>query len=177
MNNNDIADALDKAVKYYGQKVDAYLSGGGYPSGKDAYRSGYKPIEKTKVIGSQTVTADKVSQTISYGSEKEAPYAIAYEFGSGEHGKEGKTYVIRPKNKKMLLVGSKSGWFPKSIENVKKSRKFHGMGDEEDRYLFSRVDHPGVAPKPFALPVLRQEINEIVKIVGQEVLASLKRTL
>jgi hypothetical protein len=184
MNDNDIAKALDKAVRYYGQKVDAVLSSGNYPSGKDPYRDEYKPIEKTKVVHDPITADGKVSQTITYGSEKEAPYAVAYEFGSGEQGPKGETYVIRSKGK-LLAIGlgplksGRSAWKPSNKKAVFASKKFRGLFEyeNEDVYLFDFVDHPGVEPRPFAQPTLTKELNNMTKIVGQEIFASIVRTL
>ena len=128
MNDNDIIKALGKAVSYYNDKVKAFLSQGNYPSGQDAYRKEYKPIQDTANIGNARVDAGSISQTITYGSPKEAPYATAYEFGSGEHIGQG-TYPIKGKNGPLAigkagLLRGRSGWKPVNRAGVLSSKKF-----------------------------------------------------
>ena len=185
MNDNDLTKALDKAIKYYKDKVNQRLSQGNYPSGQDPYRSNYKPIQDTANIRPPVISGDTVSQSITYGG-KDAPYASAFEFGSGEHDptSSGK-YPIVSKGSPLAigkggLLRSRGGWKPVSKPAVYASKKFLGMGEDvagEEVYLFERIDHPGIKPRPFAVPTLRDEEKKIVEIIGYEIIASIKRDI
>jgi hypothetical protein len=183
--NDDITKALTKAVEYYRDKVNQKLAQGNYPSGQDPYRSSYKPIEKTAEIKPPVTTGDGVSQTITYGG-KDAPYTAAFEFGSGIHDPTSPgTYPITSKGT-LLAVGkgpllrSRRGWKPVNKPAVYASKKFVTMGEDvqgEEVFLFQNVDHPGIKPRPFAVPTLKEEQKKIAEIVGQEVVASIIREL
>lgn len=175
MDNSDIAKALDTAVKYYGMKVNEFLSSKKteYPSGQDAYRKNYKPIQDTMKISPVETKNDGYSQTISYGG-RDAPYAAAYEFGTPE-------YEIPSKGIPMAVgkagvLRTKGGWKPVDRRAVFASKKFRGAFnmDEEEIYLFSTVTHPAFKGKPFVQVVLSQEQNNIAKIVGENIFKSLK---
>jgi len=179
MNDNDLAKALEKAVRYYNVRVTAYLNQGDYPTGQDAYRSSYKPIQDTANIHDPVKSGNQVSQTITYGSNKEAPYAVAYEYGSGEHGLGGEKYTIRAKGKplavgKANLIRGRRGWIPVNRVGVFASKKFISLAEYggDDIYLFSYVEHPGIAARPYAQPVLDAEQDNITQIIGNEVFAS-----
>lgn len=192
LTNDNILKSLNSAIDYFSERVSVYLVPGKYPSGKDPYRPEYKPIQETKVKGNPKVSGNEISQTVSYGSNY-APYAPAYEFGSGEHAitNPGK-YIIKGKKdvrvvtfprmrgkrrsvrvEKGLAVGAgpqqrgRGGWFPSSIINVKRSPKFLAMGGK-DVYLFSFVEHPGISARPFLEPVWLLEQQNITNMVGQE---------
>ena len=185
MNSNsvDIEKALDNTVRYYGQKVSEYLNSnkGKYPSGQDAYRKNYKTIQDSEKIGSVQTTAEGYSQTISYGGV-DAPYATAYEFGTPE-------YVINAKSVPMAvgkatLMRGRGGWKPVNRAGALASKKSRGLAylynkkvPELEIFLFSSVDHPKFAPRPYAQTVLTQEQDTIVKKVGQEVFISITKVI
>ena len=99
--------------------------------------------------------------TISIGMKKgEAEAAAAYEFGSGLHGKEGKTYPITPKNAPVLAFG----WNPKFTPWG--SPKFVGIG-RGGKYLFRYVDHPGVEARPYMKPAIEENKEEMKRLIGE----------
>ena len=75
-----------------------------------------------------------------YADPDIAPMAVAYEYGSGERGPEGKTYPIRAVNAPALTFF----WLPggKKIEPY------------AELVSFQRVDHPGVEANSFLQPAL-----------------------
>lgn len=149
MNNNDVEKALSKAISYYGLKVQAFLQQGKYPTGQDPHRKEYKPIENTKEILPAVISQDEIRRRIQFGDEDTAPYAAAFEFGSGKQSiKSPGTYRIEPKEEitvikypgqrgkraflvkeKALAVGSgpklrgRGGWFPTNEAGVAASPK------------------------------------------------------
>lgn len=178
MKNSDVAKALDSAVRYYGMKVNEFLSTNKaqFPSGQDAYRKNYKPIQDTMNIGPVQNTEIGFSQTITYGGS-DAPYATAYEFGTPE-------YEITAKDVPMAvgkagIMKTRGGWKPVNRTGALRSKKFRGLVEynQEEVFLFSTVTHPAFKPRPFASVVLEQERENIVKKIGQEVLASVIRDL
>lgn len=88
-----------------------------------------------------------------------APDARAQEFGSGLHARRGvkATYVIKPKNKKLLAFGwevlnnmiEMGGFDDAKFILQEHSAKFVGYSDQVDengfpKALFTYVDHPGI---------------------------------
>ena len=92
-----------------------------------------------------------------------APEAFAYEFGSGIHRPENPgTYVISPKEKSMLAF-----FWDKVDKNSPVGNKFRGISKETGKALFTFVDHPGVAAKPYDRPAIEETKDEIREIIGQ----------
>lgn len=86
-----------------------------------------------------------------------APQGAAFEFGSGIHATKGTpgTYVIKPKNKSALAFD-----WPGHESGMKPGPKFIGYG-RDGKLLFTYVDHPGVAPKPYLHPAITQYRSEM----------------
>jgi len=118
-------------------------------------------VSKNMKVGKvETKGSGALGITISIGMKKdEAPAAAAYEFGSGLHGKEGKTYPITPKNAPVLAFG----WNPKFTPWG--SPKFVGIG-RGGKYLFRYVDHPGVEARPYMKPAIEENKEEMGKLIG-----------
>jgi hypothetical protein len=95
---------------------------------------------------------------------KEAPAAGAYEWGSGIHATKGKrgTYIIAPRTK-----GALAFFWDKVDEGSKTGAKFRGISPTTGKAIFSYVDHPGVAPRPYLVPTIHETKNEFKKILGQ----------
>lgn len=143
------------------QEIKTKLSSG-YPSG-DSERD-LDPIQDTIEIGQvQDLGEGSKSISITLGGEK-APYAVAYEYGSGIHGAKGATYKITPHKASLLRfpVGSPpEGRWP-MFSNVGTAISEPG----QDVY-FEEVDHPGVRAKPFVKPSIVKVAPQITKILGQ----------
>jgi hypothetical protein len=94
--------------------------------------------------------------------ETGAPHAIAFEYGSGEHGEEGGKYVITPDKAEYLAFD----WQPEFVPWG--SRKFFGAILEDPgnstagRYFFNLVEHPGVEARPYMKPAVDSEIESFV---------------
>ena len=96
-----------------------------------------------------------------------APEAAAFEYGSGIHATKGVrgTYEILPRNKRALAF--RGGWSPENPIGAMNSEKFIDYIDDEDLWIFKRVDHPGVAPRPFLAPaIVAYKPNLRTKIVN-----------
>ena len=94
--------------------------------------------------------------TISIGlKEDEAPAAAAYEFGSGLHGKEGKTYPIVPKMTGGVLIFPKERW-----------ASYNPPPDAPDLFRFGKVDHPGVKARPYMKPAIEENKEEMGEMIG-----------
>src|SRR3990167_1272565 len=91
-----------------------------------------------------------------------APDALAYEYGSGIHRQENAgTYEIRPKNKRALAFA-----WPGHTADFPRGGKYIGPG-RDDKLLFTFVDHPGVAARPYNTPAIEEAIPEMRQIIGQ----------
>lgn len=86
--------------------------------------------------------------TVSAG----APHALVIEEGSGQHGRKGAPYRIRPRQRRALRIPVEGG------------------------FIFRReIWHPGVAPRLYLASALEQELSEIERIFGDHVELALAR--
>jgi len=122
--------------------------GSGYPSGNPVY--GWIPIQDTIFIGDVKQDNIGTSITIELGGEK-APYAAAYEWGSGLHATKSapRLYPIVAKNAPNLVFfwQERGKWF---------------VGPRLP------IGHPGVAPKPYIKPSIDENKVEMKKILARE---------
>jgi hypothetical protein len=87
-------------------------------------------------------------------SENAAPMAGAYEYGSGEHGEEGKRYKI-PTIPGLLAIPREryeAPYFP----------------PERDPVILASVKHPGVEARPYIAPSIVKIIPRMKKIFAEE---------
>lgn len=88
-----------------------------------------------------------------------APMARAYEYGSGEHGDEGKAYKI-PAGELGYLAFPLARWPNyRPPPNVKKTFVFPGMVSSKDYVM-----HPGVEAKPFLQPAIDDNLQDIGRL-------------
>lgn len=89
-----------------------------------------------------------------------APEAMAYEYGSGIHSEKGEAYVILPREKRALAF-----FWDKANASIPRL--------PDGRVLLQKVNHPGVAAKPYIEPSL-EELRKTVKgIISVQVKKSL----
>lgn len=138
----------------------------GYPPGNPEY--GWVPIQDTITIGQVSEGNGQSSITISLGGER-APYAAAYEWGSGIHKTRGSpgTYVIKPRDK-----GALAFYWPGHESGMRPGKKFIMYGND-GRLLFTYIDHPGVEAKPYIEPSIQENKQEVKKILAREFKMSL----
>lgn len=122
-----------------------------------------KRIKDATSIGSPVVKGDGgyIDVTIDL-SEDAAPMAAAFEYGSGIHGEEGKTYKITHKTAGKALQIPRGRW-----------EKFNPPPDRDPLY-FMKVDHPGVKAVPYIRPTIVDNKKEIAKIIGREFISTIK---
>jgi hypothetical protein len=102
--------------------------------------------------------------TYSIEIKVDHPAAGAFEYGSGIHATKGTkgTYVIAPKTK-----GALAFFWDKVGEGSKTGAKFRGISKTTGKAIFSYVEHPGVAPRPYLVPTINDTKEEFKKILGQ----------
>lgn len=168
--SSDILAALVKAAQYLTNAIQTKLNSGDYPTG-DSER-GFTSIQEAMSIGSPQQESDRSYIDIIIDmSDNVAPYAAAYEFGSGIHSTKGskETYPIVPVEAGALaLRGNGKPWIPSNPIGAMRSKKFVDYNDADGVFIFSRVDHPGIRPNPYIVPTVEKEKDEIVKIMGKE---------
>lgn len=120
----------------YKDHLYQYLESRNYPSG-DAKR-GLKPIQDTIEVGQPTATDYGYRVEVSVGGP-EAPYTLAFEYGSGIHRTRGvpDKYPIRG-NPFLAFYWEKIGEF----------------------VVLPGVSHPGIKAVPFIEPSLKSFFNE-----------------
>lgn len=158
---------LNKALHHLEERIKDKLSESGYPSGSDEHRPNYVSIEDSAIVQeAKEVGEDKYEASISYGGE-DAPYALAYEFGSGEQG-GGKRYEIFAVNTDALYFY----W-----EKIQAWTLVPKTPTRPTYYLpysnllvigKGKVDHPGIKPKPYAIQTLINETDTMLDMIGQE---------
>lgn len=115
-------------------------------------------VSKNMKVGKvETKGSGALGITISIGmKENEAPAAAAYEFGSGEHGREGKPYPIVPRKSGGFLVFPKERW-----------PGYAPPPDAPNVFFFSKVMHPGVKARPYMKPAIEENKEEMKRLIGE----------
>ena len=94
---------------------------------------------------------------------KKAPEARAFEYGSGIHNPRNPgTYEIHPKNVSLLAF-----YWDKVDKNSPTDGKFLGISNKTGKALFTYVDHPGVAARPYIRPSITEKSAEMRQIIGR----------
>ncbi len=88
---------------------------------------------------------------------RQAPMALAYEFGSGLHAERdvNKTYTIKPRERRALAF-----FWPGRTSNYPRGRKYIGPAPD-GRLMFNYVDHPGIRARPYIRPALESTLEEL----------------
>lgn len=149
--NQDIHAALVQVANLVVASMKNKLSSG-YPSGD---KQGLSPIQDTISVGQVQQEMNGLSIMITLGG-KDAPYARAYEWGSGIHATRGTPHLIpiAAKNAPNLVF-----WWEKG------NKLFVGPK--------LPIGHPGVAPKPYIEPSIRENKAQMKKIMGREFKAAI----
>jgi hypothetical protein len=162
MDSNSILAALGKVGKLFYDTMLGKLNSGKYPKG-DAKR-GFSSIQNATSVEAPIKEGDGYSVTIKIDLKK-APYAWAYEKGSGLHGLMGAKYPILPRNVPEMKFPL-SDWpnFQPGLTKVAPNK--YGV------FALTKVSHPGVEEKPYIEPTITQINDEVKKILAQEFKAS-----
>lgn len=159
VSNADLLVALAKVGNLFYQRMLSRLDSGDYPPG-DSQR-GYTTIQSATSVQPAKIEDGRGIVEIHIDLRK-APYAGAYEWGSGEHATQGPrgTYPIRPKRGAYMVFpeGDWPQWVP-SDNNIK---PWHGM------FLLTKVEHPGVEAKPYIAPTVAETQPEVRQILARE---------
>jgi len=173
---------LVEAARHFVNAMTVRLNAGVYPTGsnEDNEKRGLSTIQDATYISDVTRTpgGDILIQVII--DSIRAPFALAYEYGSGIHATIGapNKYRIAPKNATHLVFP----WSPANRVGAYLSPKtaFYvpEAGDGgQDLWFFNYVDHPGVEAKPFMKPTVQAEQGAIVDIIGKELMKSIKMAI
>ena len=161
--SSGIHKGLVKAANHFATKVNAKLNTPGYPSGNDVSNRPYKSIQATLDISPVRESGEGQSISVTYGGE-DAPYTLAYEFGSGEHAEFG--------NKGSYKIPTDATWvmFPvgSGARSAARWPNYQGTKKTGDMIAFPQVDHPGIKAKPFIRPTIQAEMGAITKMIGDE---------
>ena len=162
--NDGIYIGLTKVAGLFYQKMLVKLNAGNYPHGDQTRNPPTTSIQDATSVGQvqQEGANAYIDVTISL---KQAPYAGAYEWGSGLRSEEGEKakYIIEPREADALA-------FPKG-----RWPQYEPPPDAPDIFIFPYVMHPGVAAKPYIKPTLQENRAEFKKILAKEFKASILR--
>lgn len=124
-----------------------------------------KAVDKNGVVS--------IAITVGEGDKDKAGMARAYEYGSGIHGRVGRTYKIKRKNARAL-------WFPFPSPRVYPGTMTF-IKNGQFGITVSEVDHPGVSPRPFIAPAreeaIRRALPELKVAIRRNLVDNLKTTL
>jgi len=131
-------------------------------------------IDKSIEIGQATSSGGTTFIVVSVGG-KEAPMALAFEYGSGEHATRGNTgkYPIAPKNADLLAFNWQPDFVPWG------SPKFFGaalsdpQNSTEGKYFFHFVEHPGVEARPYVKPSIEETLPKIKRLISGDIKAEM----
>jgi len=163
-------ESLNEAIKHLQEAIESKLSSGSeYPSG-DSERS-LISIQDSAVVMEATIGSSFHYETsITYGGDR-APYAVAFELGSGEHAGRG-TYKIEPKDADAL-----SFYWPEigSQVIVPKGGGFQSHYEGPNLFVIGkgRVDHPGIKAKPYIDPTVKEQAPALLGIIGEGFVADM----
>lgn len=161
MNTNDLIAALGKVGKLFYDTMGVKLSEDRYPPSADDNLRGFKTILEATTVRSPEHVADHFEVVIAINLRL-APYARAYEWGSGEHSDEGNKYAIDPgKNYMIFPKEDWPDWIPWPNNGGVTPNK-NGM------FFLVHVEHPGVAAKPYIQPTIMQINDDVKKMLAHE---------
>jgi len=154
MDSSDLLVSIAEVGKLFYQTMLSRLDSGNYPPSADDPR-GFSSIQKATSVRSPMRDANGVSIeiVISLGL---APYARAYEWGSGVHSeKNPETITIRPRNAPEMVFpeGDWPGWQDWGTAGAVPYKGF---------FFLTHVEHPGVDAKPYIEPTI-EEIHDQVR--------------
>ena len=134
-----------------------------------------KDIPKAISFDPANVISDGYEVVLKVDASRDgpAPQAAAFEFGSGIHRTRGTpgTYEIKPRNASVLAI-PESSW-PNFQFPVRFGSKMLGYS-EDGNFILSKVDHPGVAARPFMTPAIIQKLPEARQLLKQNISAILQ---
>lgn len=161
MNSNNILAALGKVGVLFYRTMLQTLDSGNYPSG-DSER-GYTTIQQATSVDSPKKDGERYIVEIKIDLKK-APYAWAYEVGSGEHGSLGEKYPIVPKNKPYMVfpLSDWPNWEPWPPP------KRGAVPDKNGLFFLVKVMHPGVEAKPYIRPTAVKINDEVKSILARD---------
>lgn len=142
--------ALTKSAKLFRDSLLRKATSVGLPQG----------LDKATIIGNPIHTDMRSSIDVII-QLKYAPWARAFEYGSGEHGEEGTRYRIPSEGGGNFVAFPLERW-PQYVPPPEK--KYH---------YFPYVMHPGVKAKPYIEPTITETKKEIRNIFAKEIKAGL----
>jgi hypothetical protein len=151
--NNSMIAALTKAVNHFVIKMKDRIEQNGLPKAI----SNATTVEPAKSLGMGLMSIDVVIDL------EKAPMAAAFEWGSGLYGEKKEKYEISPKEGNDHLAFPISRWPNYEPPPNVTFARFPGPISNKNFVL-----HPGVKAKPYIIPTLQAEKDEIIRILGQE---------
>lgn len=145
---NGILAGLTKVADLFVQKMKQRLSSGNYPSGNS--ERGTTSIQDAISIGTAQQAGDTSFIEVNI-SLAQAPFAAAFEWGSGLHAKRGNAAL-----------------YPISARNAP---QLHFWWEERGKWFMGEklpFGHPGIVAKPYIEPTLTENREEFRKILRRE---------
>lgn len=161
MNTNSILASLGKVGELFYQTMIGKLNAGNYPPGDSTRNPPLSSIQDATSVDSPKSDGGKHFIEIKIDGRK-APYALAYEKGSGIHKEGGgSAYPILPRNSQKMT-------FPEG--DWPQWEDWGGKGAVPWKGLFTltKVMHPGVEAKPYIKPTITEINDEVKKILAAD---------
>jgi hypothetical protein len=162
---NDLLASLGKVGKLFYDTMLTRLDSGNYP--KDNPERGFSSIQKATSVSSPT-SDGKSAQVEIVINLKQAPFAAAFEWGSGEHGEQGTRYPILP-GQSPEMVFPLEDW-PNFIPGKTKVAP-----NKDGIFFLTKVMHPGIEARPYIIPTILETKDDVKKLLAQDFKASVMR--
>jgi hypothetical protein len=159
MIGNDILAAMGKVGKLFYDTMIDKLNTGNYPKASTDGR-GFTSIQGATSVRSPEQNGNTFKEEIVIDLDL-APFAGAYEYGSGLRGKKKQRYPINPKNKTIMS-------FPESDWPGYDDSWDWGAFPVNGTFYLPHVLHPGVNAKPYIRPTITQINDEVKKLLARE---------
>jgi hypothetical protein len=158
--NNAVLSALGQVGKLFYDTMVGKLISGNYPPGSDNVR-GFSTIPDATRVESPAHENGRYVVKIIIDLLK-APFARAYEYGSGEHGPDKESYEIVPKKLGGEMVFSQEDWPRWEYLEGEGAQPYKGF------FFLTHVNHPGVEAKPYIRPTIKQIDVDVKTLLARE---------
>jgi hypothetical protein len=159
MNTSDLLASLGKVGKLFYDKMLERLNQGNYPHGESTKFRTLTSIQDATTVDSPQPISGGAMVEIKIDLKK-APYAGAYEEGSGEHGPKASTYTIKPRNVGEMVF-PEDDW-PNFVPGATSVAPRKGF------FFLTNVEHPGVEKKPYISPTIAEVHDDVKKILARD---------
>lgn len=166
MNTNSLISGLARVGSLFYEKMSERVSSGNYPPSTTDNKRNFSTIPAATMVKEPQPTQGGFEVSIVIDLKK-APFAAAYEWGSGEHGRSASAYEIKAKQMGRHLIFPLDDW-----PRWEDWREFGIEGgvypNKNGLFYLGIVSHPGVESRPYIQPTMQEIRPEVRKILARD---------